>query len=113
MAQDVVSAILSKWYIWGKDALSKAKAFDESHQVIASAAAKVVSLGHKISINDKLSAGAQCIKSMEERYHVSEETKALLSAVKQTTSSAWSAVVNRKYFSTGALWFSGVKSKCC
>ncbi|XP_057860664.2 binding partner of ACD11 1 [Cryptomeria japonica] len=109
MAQDVVFAMLSKGYILGKDALSKAKAFDESHQVIASVAAKVVSLGQKIGINDKLSAGAQCIKFVEERYHVSEETKAMLSATEQTASSAGSVAVNRKYFSTGALWLSGVQ----
>ncbi|XP_057815725.2 binding partner of ACD11 1 [Cryptomeria japonica] len=111
VAQDVVSAMLSKGYILGKDALSKAKAFDESHQVTASAAAKVISLGEKIGINDKLSAAAQCIKSVEERYHVSEKTKAMLSAAEQTSSSAGSAVVNSRYFSSGALWLSGVLSK--
>ncbi|GLJ07571.1 hypothetical protein SUGI_0069880 [Cryptomeria japonica] len=79
MAQDVVSTMLSKGYILGKGALRKAKAFDESHQIIASAAANVVSLGQKIGINDKLIVGAQCIKSVEERYHVSEETKAMFS----------------------------------
>ncbi|GLJ50624.1 hypothetical protein SUGI_1078470 [Cryptomeria japonica] len=78
VAQDVVSAMLSKGYILGKDALSKAKAFDESHQVTASAAAKVISLGEKIE---------------------------------QTSSSAGSAVVNSRYFSSGALWLSGVLSK--
>lgn len=111
MAQDVVSAMLAKGYILGKDALSKAKAFDESHQVTASAAAKVVSLGQQMGINDKLSAGAQCLKSVEERYHVSEKTKAMLVAAEQTASTAGSAVVNSRYFSSGALWLSGVLSK--
>ncbi|KAH9295466.1 hypothetical protein KI387_039054 [Taxus chinensis] len=111
VAQDVVTSMLSKGYVLGKDALSKAKAFDESHQVTASAAAKVASLGQRMGINDRISAGAQCVRSVEERYHVSEKTKAVLRAAEQTASSAGTAVVNSRYFSAGALWVSGVLSK--
>lgn len=111
IAQDIVTVMLSKGYVLGKDALSKAKAFDESYQVTASAAAKVVSLGQRAGINDKLSAGAECVKSVNERYQVLEKTKAMLSAAEQTASSAGTAVVNSSYFSAGAFWVSDVLSK--
>lgn len=110
-AQEVVTSMLSKGYVLGKDALSKAKSFDEAHQVSASAAAKVVSLGKRIGINDKISAGAEAVRAIENNYHVSEKTKSALAVAQQTVSNAGTAVVNSRYFSAGALWVSGVLSK--
>jgi len=110
-AQEVVISMLSKGYVLGKDALSKAKSFDETHQVTASAAAKVASLGKRIGFNDKICAGAEAVRAMENRYHVSEKTKSMLVVAEQTMSSAGTAVVNSRYFSAGALWVSGVLNK--
>nr|ABR17311.1 unknown [Picea sitchensis] len=110
-AQEVVTSMLSKGYVLGKDALSKAKSFDETHQVTASAAAKVASLGKRIGINDKISAGAEAVRAVENKYHVSEKTKSMLLVAEQTVSTAGTAVVNSRYFTAGALWVSGVLEK--
>lgn len=110
-AQEVVTSMLSKGYVLGKDALSKAKSFDETHQVTASAAAKVASFGKRIGFNDRISAGAEAVRAMENRYHVTEKTKSVLAVAEQTVSSAGTAVVNSRYFSAGALWVSGFLSK--
>ncbi|KAG6741730.1 hypothetical protein POTOM_055008 [Populus tomentosa] len=97
VAQEVVKTMLSKGYILGKDAMVKAKAFDESHQVFATAAAKVSELSNRIGLADKIFAGMETVKCVDEKYHVSEFTK-----------SAANAVVNSPYFAKGALWVSGV-----
>eukprot|EP01018_Ginkgo_biloba_P037743 Gb_35128 [translate_table: standard] len=111
MAQEVVTSMLSKGYVLGKDALSKAKSFDETHQVTASAAAKVAALSQRMGVTDRISAGAETFRSMDERYHVLEKTKSVLVAAEQTASSAGTAIVNSRYFSAGALWLSGALSK--
>ncbi|KAI6686453.1 hypothetical protein NL676_032366 [Syzygium grande] len=57
VAQDVVKTMLSMGYTLGKDALTKAKAFDESHQVSATAMAKVAELTERTGLADKICAG--------------------------------------------------------
>lgn len=99
MAQEVVKTMLAKGYVLGKDALSQAKAFEESHQVSATAAAKVSELNQKIGLSDKIGAGVEAIISVDDKYHISETTRSAVSAAATT-------VVNSSYFSKGALWVS-------
>lgn len=99
--------MLGKGYVLGKDALSKAKAFDESHQVSATAAAKVAELSERIGLTDKICVGVDAVRSVDERYHVSENTKSAISAAGRTAAAAANAVVSSSYFSKGALWVSG------
>lgn len=95
MAQEVVKTMLAKGYVLGKDTLAKAKELDESNQVSATAAAKVAELSERIGLSDTIFAGVQAVKSVDEKYNVSERTK-----------SAVNSVVNSGYFSKGALWLS-------
>ncbi|XP_071702713.1 binding partner of ACD11 1 isoform X2 [Rutidosis leptorrhynchoides] len=106
MAQDVVKTMLAKGYILGKDALGKAKAFDESHQVSASAAAKVAELSERIGLTDKLFAGVEAVRSVDQSYHISDTTKSIVSATGRSAAAAATTVVNSSYFSKGALWMS-------
>lgn len=106
-AQDVVKGMLGKGYVLGKDALSKAKTFDASHQVSATAAAKVAELSERIGLTDKICVGVDAVRSVDERYHVSENTKSAISAAGRTAAAAANAVVSSSYFSKGALWVSG------
>ncbi|KAI5558832.1 hypothetical protein BDE02_17G068000 [Populus trichocarpa] len=119
VAQEVVKTMLSKGYILGKDAMVKAKAFDESHQVLATAAAKVSELSNRIGLTDKIYAGMETVKCVDEKYHVSEFTKSAASVTGtaavsaatftgKTAVAAANAVVNSTYFAKGALWVSGV-----
>ncbi|PPR94325.1 hypothetical protein GOBAR_AA26342 [Gossypium barbadense] len=106
-AQDVVKGMLGKGYVLGKDALSKAKTFDASHQVSATAAAKVAKLSERIGLTDKIYVGVDAVRSMDERYHVSENIKSAISVAGRTAAAAANAVVSSSYFSKGALWVSG------
>ncbi|KDP41168.1 hypothetical protein JCGZ_15575 [Jatropha curcas] len=106
MAQDVVKTMLAKGYILGKDALQKAKTFDESHQVSATAAAKVAELTERVGLADKIFAGMEAVKAVDQKYHVSDITKSAVSATGRTAAAAANSVVNSSYFSKGALWMS-------
>ncbi|KAL5553884.1 hypothetical protein UlMin_041285 [Ulmus minor] len=106
MTQEVVKTMLARGYVLGKDALAKAKDYDESHQVSASAAAKVAELSERIGLLDKISAGVQAARSVDERYHVTEMTKSAVMATGRTATTAANSVVNSSYFSKGALWMS-------
>lgn len=106
MAQEVVKTMISKGYILSKDALAKAKAFDESHRVSATAAAKVAELSNRVGLTDKICAGVDAVRSVDQQYHVSETTKTVVSATGRTAASVASSVVNSSYFSAGAMWVS-------
>lgn len=111
MAQEVVKTMLAKGYILGKDALSKAKTFDESHQLSVTAVATVAELSQRIGLTDKFCAGVEAAKSVDQRYHVSEITKSAVSATGRTAAAAATTVVNSSYFSKGALWVSDALSR--
>ena len=111
VAQEVVKTMIAKGYDLGKDALTKAKAFDESHAVSATAAAKMAELSSRLGLTDKVYAGVQAVKSVDEKYHVSETTKSAAMFTGRTAAAAASAVVNSSYFSKGALWVSDVLNK--
>lgn len=106
MAQEVVKTMLAKGYVLSKDALAKAKDYDESHQVSATAAAKVAELSQRIGLTNTISAGVQAVKSVDEKYHVSEMTKSAVLATGRSATAAANTVVNSSYFSKGALWVS-------
>ncbi|KAK7258157.1 hypothetical protein RIF29_32647 [Crotalaria pallida] len=114
-AEDVVTSLLAKGFILGKDALSHAKAFDEKHQVTSTATAKVVSLDQKVGLSEKISAGTTLVndkvKEMDEKYQVSEKTKSAISAAEQTVSSAGSKIMKNRYVLTGASWVTGAYNK--
>lgn len=108
VVQEVVQTMISKGYVLSKEALSKAKAFDESHQVSSTAAAKVAELSKKIGLTDKIHSGMEAVKSVDEKYHVYDMTKTAASYTGKTAVAAATAVVNSSYFAKGALWVSDV-----
>ncbi|XP_073103895.1 binding partner of ACD11 1 isoform X1 [Elaeis guineensis] len=111
MAQDVVKTMLAKGYTLSKDALIKAKALDESYQVSATAAAKVADLSKRIGLTDKINAGVDAVRSVDETYHVSETTKTVVSATGRAAGSVANSVVSSSYFSAGALLISDALTK--
>ncbi|KAF8010034.1 hypothetical protein BT93_J0874 [Corymbia citriodora subsp. variegata] len=117
LAQEVVVTMIAKGYDLGKDALTKAQAFDESHQVSSTAAAKVAELSNRIGLTDKITAGREVMRSVDEKYHISDITSSAVLATGtaavvvatvagEAAVSATHAVVNSSYFSRGALWVS-------
>ncbi|KAJ0989931.1 hypothetical protein J5N97_008287 [Dioscorea zingiberensis] len=114
-AEDVVSGMLAKGFILGKDAVGKAKAFDEKHQFTSTASAKVASFDKKIGLSEKVTMGASAVnekvKEMDQKFQVSEKTKSAFAAAEQKVSSAGSAILKNRYVFTGASWVTGAFNK--
>ncbi|GLU17394.1 hypothetical protein SLE2022_337610 [Rubroshorea leprosula] len=113
-AEDMVSTMLAKGFVLGKDAINKAKVFDEQHQLTSNASATVASIDRKMGLSEKLSIGTAVVndklKEMDERFQVSEKTKSAFAVAEQKASSAGSVIMSNRYVSAGALWFSNAFS---
>lgn len=110
-AEDIVSSMLAKGFILGKDALNQAKAFDEKHRFTSTATSKVASLDQKIGLSEKITAGTVLVndkmREVDEKFRVSETTKSAIAAAEQTVSNAGSAIMKNRYVLTGASWVTG------
>ena len=107
--------MLAKGFILGKDAVYKAKSFDEKHQLSSTASAKVASFDQKIGFTEKVSAGASVVsdrvREVDQKFQVSEKTKSALAAAENTVSTAGSAIMKNRYILTGASWVTGAFNK--
>ncbi|XP_044466862.1 binding partner of ACD11 1-like [Mangifera indica] len=114
-AEDVVSSMLAKGFILGKDAVNKAKTFDEKHQLTSTASAKVASFDKKMGLSEKISVGTTVVgdkvREVDQKYLVSEKTKSAFAAAEQKVSSAGSAIMKNRYVFTGASWVAGAFNK--
>jgi len=111
----MVSGMLAKGFILGKDAVNKAKTFDEKHQLTSSASAKVSSLDKKIGLTEKITVGTTIVgdkvREVDQKFQVSEKTKSAFAAAEQKVSNAGSAIMNNRYVFTGAAWVTGAFNK--
>ncbi|KAJ9152441.1 hypothetical protein P3X46_026007 [Hevea brasiliensis] len=114
-AEDVVSGMLAKGYILGKDAVNKAKTLDEKHQLTSTASAKVSSFDKKIGFTEKISAGTTIVGDkvweVDQKFQVSEKTKSAFAAAEQKVSNAGSAIMSNRYVFAGASWVTGAFNK--
>ncbi|CAL5436415.1 unnamed protein product [Camellia sinensis] len=114
-AEDVVSGVLAKGFVLGKDAVSKVKSFDEKHQLTSTATAKVVSFDKKIGLSEKFSAGTSVVnekvRGVDQKFQVSDKTKSAYAVAEQKVSSAGSAIMKNPYVQTGTTWVTGAFSK--
>ncbi|KAJ6836213.1 binding partner of ACD11 1-like isoform X2 [Iris pallida] len=110
-AEDVVSSMLAKGFILGKDAVNKAKSFDEKHQFTSTATARVASFDKKIGLTEKITMGTSAVnekvKEMDQKFQVSEKTKSAFAAAEQKVSTAGSAIMKNRYVFTSASWVTG------
>ncbi|KAK9170195.1 hypothetical protein Syun_002335 [Stephania yunnanensis] len=114
-AQDVVSTMIAKGSAIKQDAISKAKAFDEKHQLTATASAKVISFDRRVGLTEKITVGISAVnekvKSVDQRLHVSDKTMAALVAAERKLNDTGSAVKTSRYVTAGAAWFNGAFGK--
>ncbi|KAK3026682.1 hypothetical protein RJ639_041529 [Escallonia herrerae] len=114
-AEDVVSSMLAKGFVLGKDAVNKAKTLDEKHQLTSTATAKVASFDKKIGLTEKISVGSSIVnekvREVDQKLQVSEKAKSAFAVAEQTVSSAGSAVMKNRYVLTGASWVTGAFNK--
>ncbi|GLT58558.1 hypothetical protein SLA2020_314410 [Shorea laevis] len=90
--EDVVTTMLAKGFTLGKDAVNKAKTFDEKHQLTSTASAKVVSLDKKMGLTEKITAGTTVVgdkvREVDQKFQVSEKTKSAFAAAEQKVAKA-------------------------
>ncbi|KAJ0968067.1 hypothetical protein J5N97_024984 [Dioscorea zingiberensis] len=114
-AEDVVSSMLAKGFVLGKDALSKAKTFNEKLKITSTAASTVSSFDKKIGLGEKITSGTSAVnekvKEMDQRFQVSEKIKSAFAAAEQTASSEGSAILKSRYVFTGASLVTGAFNK--
>lgn len=114
-AEDVVSSMLARGFILGKDAVNKAKSLDEKHQLTSTASAKVASFDKKIGLTEKISIGTSAVsdkvREVDEKFQVSDKTKLAFNTAEQKVSEAGSAIMKNRYILTGATWVTGAFNK--
>ena len=102
--------------------MAKAKAFDEKHQLTANASqlaanakANVVSIDNRIGITQRLNAGTaainQQVKAVDEKYHVSEKTRAAVQVAEEKLNAAGTAIAKNRYVLQGTSWVVGAYSR--
>lgn len=100
-AQVVVSSVLAKGSAIRQDAVNKAKAFDEKHQLRANATARVNSLDKRVGLTEKFSVGVSVVnekvKSVDQRLQVSDKTMAALMAAERKLNDTGSAVKSSRF----------------
>ncbi|KAK3028699.1 hypothetical protein RJ639_038952, partial [Escallonia herrerae] len=114
-AQDVVTNMLAKGSAIGQDAMNRAKAFDEKHQLRANASARVTSLDRKVGLTEKFTVGISVVnekvKSVDQRLQVSDKTMAALMAAERKLNGTGSAVKSSRYVTAGRAWLNGAFGK--
>lgn len=111
----MTSTMLAKGFVLGKDALSKAKEFDQKHSLTSNAAATMTTLDQKIGLSEKISVGTavvnEKVKEVDNIFHVSETTKSALATAEQKVSNAGSVLMKNRYILTGASWVTNAFNK--
>lgn len=114
-AEDVVTGMLAKGFILGKDAVNKAKSLDEKHKLTSTASSKVASIDKKIGLTEKISVGTTVVgdkvREVDQKFQVSEKTKSAFAAAEQKVSSAGSAIMKNRYVFTGVSLVTGAFNK--
>ncbi|XP_071706363.1 binding partner of ACD11 1-like [Rutidosis leptorrhynchoides] len=114
-AQDVVSTVLAKGSAIRQDAVNKAKAFDEKHQLRANASARVNSFDKRVRLTEKFNVGVSVVnekvKSVDQKLQVSDKTMAAILAAERKLNDTGSAVKSSRYVTAGAAWLNGAFGK--
>lgn len=109
-AEDMMSSMLAKGFVLGKDALMRAKSFDERHNLTSNASATMANLDRRVGLSEKITIGTtvvnEKIKEVDEKFQVSQITRSAFAAAEQKASSASSAIMSNPYVLSGASWVS-------
>jgi len=114
-AHDVMTNVIARGSAMRQDAVNKAKAFDEKHQLRANASARINSFDKRVGLSQKINNGISVVnekvKSVDQRLHVSDKTMAALLAAERKLNDTGSAVKTNRYVSAGTSWLNGAFSK--
>ena len=93
--------MLAKGSALRQDAMNKARAFDEKHQLRANASARVNSFDKRVGLTQKFSVGISVVnekvKSVDQRLQVSDKTMAALMAAERKLNNTGTAVKSSRF----------------
>lgn len=114
-AQDVVHTMIQKGSTLGQDAVNRAKAFNEKHQLRASASEKVSSFDQRIGLSQKINIGISVVnekvKSVDQKLQVSDKTMAAITVAERKLTDTGTAVKTSRYVTASTSWLNGAFSK--
>ncbi|GJN23315.1 hypothetical protein PR202_gb10952 [Eleusine coracana subsp. coracana] len=114
-AHGVITSVIARGSAMRQDAVNKAKAFDEKHQLRANASARISSFDKRVGLSEKINSGVSVVnekvKSVDQRLQVSDKTMAALLAAERKLNDTGSAVKTNRYVSAGTNWLNGAFSK--
>lgn len=96
-----MSTVIAKGSAIGQDAVNKAKAFDEKHKLTAGASARVISFDQRVGLTEKLTVGISVVnekvKSVDQKFQVSDKTMSALMAAERKLNDTGSAVKSSRF----------------
>eukprot|EP00475_Leptophrys_vorax_P007248 TRINITY_DN14593_c0_g1_i4.p1 TRINITY_DN14593_c0_g1~~TRINITY_DN14593_c0_g1_i4.p1 ORF type:complete len:365 (+),score=63.76 TRINITY_DN14593_c0_g1_i4:213-1307(+) len=125
-AEETMASMLASGYILSKDAVAKAKDFDEQHSLSRSAAAQAAllrqrtmetaaELDRKYDLTKKFSETSASVAkswaSVDETYKVSEKAKGAAVVAQASIAEASQYVMQNQYVQSGASWLTGAFGK--
>ncbi|XP_062214586.1 binding partner of ACD11 1-like [Phragmites australis] len=114
-AHDVITSVIARSSMMRQDAVNKAKAFDEKHQLRANASARISSFDKRVRLSEKINNGVSVVnekvKYVDQRLNVSDKTMAALLAAERKLNDTGAAVKTNRYVSAGTSWLNGAFSK--
>lgn len=88
--------MIQKGSTLGQDAVNRAKAFNEKHQLRASASEKVSSFDQRIGLSQKINIGISVVnekvKSVDQKLQVSDKTMAAITVAERKLTDTGTAV---------------------
>eukprot|EP00475_Leptophrys_vorax_P017551 TRINITY_DN24189_c0_g1_i1.p1 TRINITY_DN24189_c0_g1~~TRINITY_DN24189_c0_g1_i1.p1 ORF type:complete len:301 (+),score=47.28 TRINITY_DN24189_c0_g1_i1:157-1059(+) len=110
-AETMVASLLASGYILSKDALEKAREYDEKHKLTQKAAIQASAIDQKYSVSKKFQETSatvgRSLSSVDETYHVSSNAKAIAAAAGSTLSEAGKQMMANRYVASGRDWIAG------
>ncbi|ONK81897.1 uncharacterized protein A4U43_C01F33980 [Asparagus officinalis] len=114
-AQEIVTSMLARGSAIRQDAVSKARAFDEKHNLTASASAKVISFDKRVGLSEKITVGITVVnekmRSVDQRLQVSDKTMAALTVAERRLVNTSTTVKTNRYVTAGTAWLNGAFGK--
>ncbi|CAN1297331.1 Binding partner of ACD11 1 [Linum perenne] len=102
VAEEVVSTMIAKGYVMGKNALHKAKEFDDE---ILHLTSNATAIDERVGLIEKLNQGMAAVRKMERQFQVKETTRSAIHLARTAGSALLDS--DNEYVATGASWVSG------
>ncbi|CAN0871723.1 Binding partner of ACD11 1 [Linum grandiflorum] len=102
VAEELVSTMIAKGYVMGKDALHKAQALDEE---ILHLSSNVTAIDERVGLIEKINQGMAAVRKMERQFQLKETTRSAIILARTAGEALLDS--DNEYVATGASWVAG------